>query len=670
MHPSRLIKILKKPPSYIFWRAAKEAMLLKERVFPPNFKKWKTEFYTKINDEKISELWEEIYKKKQPFQKCLNKNNQKYFTKKHKKEFNKILKLSKKVLNSKVKIFSSWHKFPKNKIVWNKDLKSNYIWTKNFFLKIKYISHQKKFDVKEVWELSRLQWLIPLGQSFFLTRNEKYAETTKKIILSWLKENPVGYTVNWAIAMEPAVRIVILIWLFYALGGSKAWLHEKFQKKFLEAIYEHAKFVFKYIEKSDINGNHFTANLVGLVAAGFFYQEIDEGKKWLNYGFENLEKEIQQQVTSEGINFEGSIAYHRFVAEMFLIGGLFARASGKQISSAFRSRLIKMGEFTANYSRKDGTSPLWGDADDGRILPLENKDPQNHQYLPGLIGLFFGHKLLIKSLSASRNEAFWLFGPKCANMIPLKVGEYEKNPKSVFYPKTGYLILKNKQTSLFFDISEVGLAGRGGHGHNDVLSFDLWFEGMQIFSDPGSFTYTRDFAQRNRFRSGFVHNGPIINRQEPNRFVEPSLLWSLHYDAKPKTMFYKESNKRIQIKATHSGYQRLNPPLNPIRTIQYDIKKNKITICDEIKNNHKNFPIYFYYQLGIGVNPQILHNSQIRLTKEKKTCLLTWFSNSIVYKKIRHGWVSPSYGVKKRAKALLFKLKGKSVKLVMEIEPK
>ena len=41
--------------------------------------------------------------------------------------------------------------------------------------------------------------------------------------------------------------------------------------------------------------------------------------------------------------------------------------------------------------------------------------------------------------------------------------------------------------------------GRGGHGHNDILSFELWLDGMNLVTDCGAYLYTASREWRNRF---------------------------------------------------------------------------------------------------------------------------------------------------------------------------
>ena len=93
---------------------------------------------------------------------------------------------------------------------------------------------------------------------------------------------------------------------------------------------------------------------------------------------------------ADGVDFEASTAYHRLVLELFLLPALQRLKLGLDVPDAYASRLRRMAAFTAAYCRADGTSPLWGDADDGRVLPFGPQAWGDHRYLVGQVGLAFG----------------------------------------------------------------------------------------------------------------------------------------------------------------------------------------------------------------------------------------------------------------------------------------
>jgi len=115
--------------------------------------------------------------------------------------------------------------------------------------------------VKVPWELSRLQWLLPVGQAYLLTAEERFAAGARGVFEQWLGANPVGQTVNWALAMEPAMRIFQLDMAVPRCSpASRAWADPDCSGLgFFCSLYQHGQFVARHIERADVNGNHFTA---------------------------------------------------------------------------------------------------------------------------------------------------------------------------------------------------------------------------------------------------------------------------------------------------------------------------------------------------------------------------------------------------------------------------
>ena len=65
--------------------------------------------------------------------------------------------------------------------------------------------------------------------------------------------------------------------------------------------------------------------------------------------------------------------------------------------------------------------------------------------------------------------------------------------------------MRSPDAVMVVDAGEVGMRGIGGHGHNDVLSFDLWAAGAPLLVDSGTYTYSR---RPGRAAGAAEHVGP------------------------------------------------------------------------------------------------------------------------------------------------------------------
>jgi uncharacterized heparinase superfamily protein len=237
-----------------------------------------------------------------------------------------------------------------------------------------------------------------------------------------------------------------------------------------------------------------------------------------------------------------------------------------------------MARFTATYSRADGTSPLWGDADDARALPFARSPLGDHRYVVGLAAIAFKDPDLAAWFDGPRSELAWVFGLDRAHNLPSRP---DSTPPSSGFPDGGCYIMRDGGSHVFIDCGPIGLAGRGGHGHNDALSFEAWLDDAPLISDCGSYVYTASFEARNRFRSTGSHNTPQVEGEEINRFIDPGNLWNLHDDARPVCTAWRTDVREDVFIGMHRGYERLG--IEVTRSIRLDKRKSLLEIIDEFR---------------------------------------------------------------------------------------
>ena len=464
------------------------------------------------------------------------------------------------------------------RIDWLRDYKTGVAWPHGYMRDIVYVNPRDSSDVKVAWDLSRLQWLMPAGQAYLLTGEERYAEAVRAVLESWIEANPYARSVNWSSTMEAALRILSWTWFFRVFHGSRAWSDSAFRERLLCALYLHGDFTDRHFEISDVNGNHCTADGAGLAFAGLFFGQGKDPQRWQARAWSILCDEIPRQVYPDGVNFEASIPYHRLVAELFLLPAFYREALGLDVPEPYRERVKAMAGFAAAYSRLDGSAPLWGDADDARALPLGGQDLNDHRYLTGLVGAAWNVTAMKEAFGGDPSEVFWTLGPAAVESLP-RDGRPTSTPASQSFPDGGFFVMRNALDHVFVDCGRIGLADRGGHGHNDCLSFEASLDGVHLVSDCGAFVYTRSFEERNRFRSTAYHNTPQVDGEEINRF-KPGLLWDLEYDARPSVRRFETGAEADLFCGAHAGYERLPAPVTPVRTIVLDHRTHALTITD------------------------------------------------------------------------------------------
>src|SRR5207244_299114 len=140
-------------------------------------------------------------------------------------------------------------------------------------------------------------------------------------------------------------------------------------------------------------------------------------------------------------------------------------------------------------------------------------------------------------------------------------------PGSKAFPAGGFYVLRSSRAHVMIDCGEVGMRGRGGHGHNDVLSLEIWLDGANVVTDCGAYLYTASREWRNRFRSTAFHNVVQVEDKELNRFIAPDSLWQLWYDAVPRDVAWRFGDTVDFFQGAHEGYARLLPPVTVVRKV-------------------------------------------------------------------------------------------------------
>lgn len=520
-------------------------------------------------------------------------------------------------------------------IDWLRDVKSGCTWSPGYAPRIEYANLDRSSDVKVPWEISRMQWLLPAGQAYLITGEERYAEAARDVLDEWIGANPYAGTVNWSVTMEVALRILSWSWLLGALGRSASWRDPGFRSRFLRTLWLHGDYTQRHLERSDVNGNHFDADAAGLVFAGLLF---DHGA-WADEGWRLLVEELPRQVHPDGVDFEASASYHRLVCELFLLPSLYREQLGLPTPPDYRARLESMGRFTAAILHPDGDAPLWGDADDARALPLGGNRVNDHRYLPALLGL-----------GGDPSEARWVLGSVGTESLP------PRGPAA--FPAGGVYVLASEVDHVVVDCGPVGLAGRGGHGHNDCLSFEATLDGARVVTDSGAYVYTASPEERNRFRATDAHNTPRVDGVEQNRI--PESLWLLEEDARPEPLVAEE----LRFRGSHTGYTRLPDPVRPVRTVALEPHLHALLVhdCFDAVDGHL---VEIPYHFAAGIEPGEPQDDSLTLG----SFVLRWRSPQRWDVALEDSWISPSYGVRRSARRVVFRRDGSVAPLTVVLAP-
>lgn len=530
------------------------------------------------------------------------------------------------------------------RLPWHADFKTGRVWPLVWSRAIEPNELDRPSDIKVPWELSRCQHFTTLGQAWWLSGRAELAREIVAEVDDWIDRNPYGRGVNWTCPMDVAIRAVNWIWAFHFFADAPELAAEAFRSRWLRSLFLHGEFLAANPERDEVNGNHFLVDAVGLVCLGVFFRGTADADRWRAMGRRMLLAEITAQSHEDGTGIEQSTAYHRLVLEAFLTAGLVLRADGDPLEPAFWTRVERMHELALACVAPDGHTPILGDADDGRIQRLGGQPMNDYRYLLSTGAALFGRGDFKRAAGRFWEESFWLLGPSGLDAYH-RVETDARPPRPHAFPDAGVYVLRHDAAHVVVDCGEVGLKGLGGHGHNDILSFELALDGISLLTDSGSYLYTASRDWRNRFRSTAYHNTLEVDGEELNRFVHPDELWRLRYDAVPRDVSWRPDGTWQSIRAGHRGYERLPHPVTHWRTVLLHADRPWVLIADDVAGEDRHRLTWrFHVAPSVFVD---VAGETVRLSAGGRDYELALLSATApVAFAIEEGWYAPRYGRK------------------------
>jgi hypothetical protein len=530
------------------------------------------------------------------------------------------------------------------KIDWHVDFKTSHRWNpKTYYNRIRPAPYPGGYDIKVPWELSRCQHFVRLGQAYWITDDEKYAREFVSQVEDWIASNPWPLGVNWACTMEVAIRAVNWLWgLAFFLDSCS--VSDEFLIELVHSLLVHGCHIMNNPEgskKDNYTTNHYIADLVGLVYLGICCPFFKEAEKWLTFAIDELWNEMLKQVYPDGVDYEGSIPYHRFVTEMFLSAVLICKRNGIKVPLEVMERLEKTINFIFYVTKPDGTIPIIGDQDNGRLHRLAvwtvpEREWVDYRYLLVLGAVIFQRYDFLIPSRDQWQEALWLLNSEIESFLDDRIRAYTRraNVEYGFFKDGGFYSIRNGNIHIVLKAGSLGTNGLGNHTHNDLLSFVMSVDEEEVFEDSGNFTYTADYEKRLLFRSTACHNTAIVDRLEQSR-LDSRRPFS-HGQAVVRIKRCEVKDNFAIIQAEHYGYQRLECDVSHQRMLFFDFIKSclyiqdffsgegahkfQINFCTRIPHFtiQENFGVVFPLRNGNFLGLRLLETAEVELSVKSR----------------------------------------------------
>jgi hypothetical protein len=466
---------------------------------------------------------------------------------------------------------------------------------------INYRVEEQTGNIKQVWEISRLQHLTLLATAWFLSRDDAYARRVDEQLRSWWRENPFLSGVHWTSGIEVGIRLISLAWIRRLLDEWPGVV-ALFERNDLAVrqIRWHQQYLNAFRSRGSSANNHVIAEAAGQLVASCAFPWFPESARWRQKSARLLERELARNTFPSGIGRELASDYQCFITELGLLAAIEAERSDRPLSASTWQRLCAMTDSAAALVDERLRPPRQGDDDEGRALLLDAPECGRWPLLLSLGEVIFGRL------------GWWppteptVSGFIVGAMIGTRrggAGRPAQRPSR--FADAGMTVLRTTAEQApeiwcRLDGGPHGFLSIAAHAHADALSVEIRYGGVDILADPGTYCYHGEPEWRSYFRSTIAHNTVELDGRNQSRDGGP-FLWLSH--ANGRELGVADLGDIAEWKAEHDGYLSLRPPTHHRRTVQLDRASRSIAIIDQIDGGSHGLRIAFH--LGPDVRAEL-----------------------------------------------------------------
>lgn len=504
---------------------------------------------------------------------------------------------------------------------------------------------RKGREIKHVWEVNRLQFLVPLALHARLTDDPEVSRLVLDIVFSWMQGNRPYRGVNWNSGVELALRAISVAIALSIIGLEEVHHADLIDiERFFAA---HLFWLKRYPSLHSSENNHRIAELAAaLICMAVAPAIAPEKKKNMTRDLDQLMHQLECQILPDGIGAEQSLTYTAFSIELALTAILSLNLAPGQVPAAVKARLLAWLEHVQWMSSCAGDVPMIGDCDDCKVIGTDG--PGGPPYVASIAecvaDYFNARDLLPARRYIDVRDALFL-PPKRSSVPPLAAPLVGMKT----WKKGGYTVWRERSSNplvLVFDHGPLGYLSIAAHGHADALSIWLSMGDMPVIVDAGTYVYNAAPLWRERFRSSMVHNTLSISGVSSSA-TSGSFNWAAKADAHLVSDPTLTTNA---VAAEHDGYLKRFGVRHRRRVSMSD--RGRITIADELIGGSGPLPV----EISFLVNPRL----SARLNNTRRHSILVEDAGRPILE-FRHdgalephiafgdgdagkGWVSSSFG--------------------------
>jgi hypothetical protein len=505
-------------------------------------------------------------------------------------------------------------------------------------------------EVKHIWEINRLQFLVPMAVDARLRDDASGKKLILDLISSWMEGNKPYCGINWVSGIELALRIISVALAISILGLDRLDCAEKLKlERFFMA---HVFWIARYPSLYSSANNHRIAELVGLLIGAIVVPKMTNAKHLKQQALADLINEIEKQILPDGIGAEQSLAYSAFMIELSLIAFCSLKLQRNDLPATTQERLGAWANHVQWMMTSAGQVPAIGDCDESKVITLTQE--QESRYIASIVAAVAGY-LERPDLAPTRTDDHLrdvLFN-SISGQAPIESGIRT-------WDRGGYTVVRTRPVHpvvLIFDHGPVGYLSIAAHGHADTLGIWLSVGDKPVIIDAGTYVYNSNSIWRDQFRASALHNTLSIAGYSSS--VSSGLF---NWSTKAKAILLKAAqDPLVELVAQHDGYLNRFSVIHR-RTIRL-VNSSSMLVIDELIGA----PIDEIINISFVIDPtcfaRVEKESQTDvIVQDRQGDILRLSGNGVLMPCVMRGdeaaqlgWVSPTFGVRIPADQIMFR---------------
>jgi len=397
-------------------------------------------------------------------------------------------------------------------------------------------------ELKLLWEPSRCAWAWELLRISTWLSEPRAEVQFWRWAAAWDAQNPYGLTPNWVCGQEASLRLIALLFVGCAFL-------ERASEEDCARLTRLAAHTARHVEATidhtrAMRNNHALSEAAGLLTVGLLFPELKSAGRWASKGRRILERELASQFFADGSYIQHSFNYHRLALDVGLWSAWIAARAGAPLSAAASEPLARGVDFLLPLTdASSGQAPNYGHNDGANVLPLSACAYRDYRpTLQAAAAMFRGTRAFADG--AWDEKAIWLGLLQNRSTVPAS-----RTQRVFAAPVGGYYVLRGPRSWAMMRCHTY----HERPAQADMLHVDLWYDGVNVLRDAGTFRYFADEPWNRYFGGTAAHNTVELDGCDQME-RGPRFLW---FGWTRSRLLIDPRTAADRVAGSHDGYRRL-----------------------------------------------------------------------------------------------------------------